>query len=372
MPIELLGLPLDHLRRLVEDWSQPPYRANQLYHALYVEKKFDFGQMSNLPRAFRARLQQEATVTLPAIEKRYRSTDGTIRYLLRLADGQTVETVWMPGDDLPRTKRPAGTRHTSFTPQSESSVRGRQTLCLSSQAGCAVDCSFCATARLGLLRNLSAGEIVGQVLTALVDNRQQLRPQTNIVLMGQGEPLLNYDATLDAVRLLADPDGMAIPQRRLTLSTSGILPGIRRLAQEEVRPKLALSLNATTDEQRDALMPINRKYPIADLLQACREFPLRPWERLTFEYVLLGGLTDTPADAERLPRLLRGLRAKINLIPWNPVPSMSYSAPEPRRVAGFQQTLRRAGLLAFIRQPRGQDIFAACGQLATLEPAPAR
>ena len=346
MPTELPGLPLDHLRRLAEAWGEPAYRGNQLYHALYVEKKLDFEQIPNLPRAFRAKLQQEATATLPAIEKRYLSTDGTVRYLLRLADGQTVETVWMPEAD-------------------------RHTLCLSTQAGCAVDCSFCATARLGLLRNLSAGEIVGQVLAALEDNRQQLRPQTNIVLMGQGEPLLNYDATLQAVRLLADPDGMAIPQRRLTLSTSGILPGIRRLAQEEVRPKLALSLNATTDEQRDALMPVNRKYPIADLLQACREFPLRPWERLTIEYVLLGGLTDTPQDAERLPRLLRGLRAKVNLIPWNPVPRMSYRAPGPDRVSEFQTALRKAGLLAFLRQPRGQDIFAACGQLATLEPAPA-
>jgi 23S rRNA (adenine2503-C2)-methyltransferase len=369
MPTELLGLPLDHLRRLAEAWGQPPYRGNQLYHALYVEKKLDFDQMSNLPQPFRAKLQQEATATLPAIEKRYLSTDGTIRYLLRLADGQTVETVWMPEDDLPRTERPAIPLHELPPAQSASSVRGRHTLCLSTQAGCAVDCSFCATARLGLLRNLSSGEIVGQVLAALEDNRQQLRPQTNIVLMGQGEPLLNYDATLQAVCLLADPDGMAIPQRRLTLSTSGILPGIRRLAQEEVRPKLALSLNATTDDQRDALMPVNRKYPIADLLQACREFPLRPWERLTFEYVLLGGLTDTPADAERLPKLLHGLRAKINLIPWNPVPSMPYRAPEPHRASEFQATLRKAGLLAFIRQPRGQDIFAACGQLATLEPA---
>jgi len=343
MTTELLGLPLEELRRLVETWGQPAFRGNQLYHALYVEKVFDFERMTSLSRAFRARLQTEATVTLPAIDKRYLSTDGTIRYLLRLADGQTIETVWMPEE-------------------------GRQTLCLSTQAGCAVDCSFCATARLGLLRNLSAGEIAGQVLTTLQDNRTQLQPQTNIVLMGQGEPLLNYAATLQAVRLLADPDALAIPQRRLTLSTSGILPGIRRLATEEVRPKLALSLNATTDEQRDALMPINRKYPLADLLRACHDFPLRPWERLTFEYVLLGGLTDTPEDAERLPALLRGLRTKVNLIPWNPVPSMAYRAPEPERVAEFQQTLRRAGLLAFIRQPRGQDIFAACGQLATLEP----
>jgi 23S rRNA (adenine2503-C2)-methyltransferase len=342
MPVDLLGLTLDELRGLAEQWGEPAYRGNQLYHALYAERRFDFSRMTNLSRSLRERLGREAAVGLPRIEKRYTSADGTIRYLLQLDDGKTVETVWMPDAD-------------------------RQTLCLSTQAGCAVDCRFCATARLGLLRNLTAGEIVGQVLLALADNHDRLQPNTNLVLMGQGEPLLNYDATLKAVRLFADPAGMAIPLRKITLSTSGILPGIRRLAEEPVRPKLAVSLNATTDEQRDALMPINRKYPLAELLGACRNYPLRPWERLTFEYVLLGGINDSTEDARRLARLLAGLRAKVNLLPWNPAPSLPYRAPEEKRVADFQRTLRRPGLLAFLRRPRGQDIFAACGQLASLE-----
>ncbi len=342
MPVDLLGLTLDELRGLAEQWGEPAYRGNQLYHALYAERRFDLSRMTNLSRSLRERLGREAAVGLPRIEKRYTSADGTIRYLLQLDDGKTVETVWMPDPD-------------------------RQTLCLSTQAGCAVDCRFCATARLGLLRNLTAGEIVGQVLLVLADNHDRLQPNTNLVLMGQGEPLLNYDATLKAVRLFADPAGMAIPLRKITLSTSGILPGIRRLAEESVRPRLAVSLNATTDEQRDALMPINRKYPLAELLGACRNYPLRPWERLTFEYVLMGEVNDSRDDAHRLVRLLAGLRAKVNLLPWNPAPSLPYRAPEEKRVADFQRTLRRAGLLAFLRRPRGLDIFAACGQLAALE-----
>jgi len=346
MPVDLLGLTLDELRGLAEQWGEPAYRGKQLYHALYAERRFDFNRMTNLSRPLRERLGREAIVGLPRIKKRYTSADGTIRYLLQLDDGKTVETVWMPDPD-------------------------RQTLCLSTQAGCAVDCRFCATARLGLLRNLTGGEIVGQVLLALADNHDRLRPSTNLVLMGQGEPLLNYDATLNAVRLFADPAGMAIPLRKITLSTSGILPGIRRLAEEPVRPKLAVSLSATTDEQRDALMPINRKYPLADLLAACRSYPLRPWEKMTFEYVLLGDVNDSVEDARRLAQLLAGLRAKVNLIPWNPAPSLPYHAPGEKSVADFQQTLRRAGLLAFIRRPRGQDIFAACGQLASLESPPA-
>lgn len=349
MPTELLGLTLDDLRRLAEQWGEPVYRGNQLYHALYAEGCWQFSRMSNLSRPLRERLERDTRLSLPQIEKRYTSADGTARYLLRLGDGKTIETVWMP-------------------------EATRQTLCLSTQAGCAVDCHFCATAQLGLLRNLPAGEIVGQVLVVLADNRPRLRPHTNVVLMGQGEPLLNYDATLQAVRLLADPAGMNIPLKKITLSTSGIVPGIRRLAEEKLRPKLAVSLNATRDEQRSALMPINRKYPLAELLDACRHYLLRPRERLTFEYVLLGGLNDTPADARRLAKLLAGLRAKVNLIPWNPVPGSPYRAPEESRLAEFQRRLRQAGLLAFIRRSRGQDVFAACGQLASLEtsaPVPA-
>ena len=341
MPTELLGLTLDELRRLAAAWGEPAYRGQQLFHALYAERRFAFARMTNLSRALRERLEREACITLPAVQQRYTSADGTVRYLLRLADGKTVETVWMP-------------------------EARRQTLCLSTQAGCAVDCHFCATAQLGLVRNLTAGEIVGQALAVLADQPRR-RSNTNIVLMGQGEPLLNYDATLKAVRLFADPKGMAIPLLKITLSTSGILPGIRRLAEEERRPKLALSLNATTDAQRDALMPINRKYPLGELLAACRDYPLRPRERLTFEYVLLGGVNDTPEDARRLVALTRGLRAKINLIPWNAVPGLPYGAPADEAVATFQRILRRGGCLAFIRRSRGQDVAAACGQLASLD-----
>ena len=342
MPTQLLGLTRDELRSLAELWGLPAYRGSQLYHAVYAERRFDFAQMSNLPRALRERLAREAVVGLPRLGKRFASVDGTIRYLFRLDDAKKVETVWMPEGD-------------------------RQTLCLSTQAGCAVLCRFCATGLLGLLRNLSAAEIVGQVLAALEDNRAHLRPVTNVVLMGQGEPLLNYEATLRAVRLMADPEGMNIPWRRITLSTSGILPGIRRLAAEPQRPKLAISLNATTEEQRRELMPVTRKYHLTELMEACRRYPLRPWERLTFEYVLLGGVNDSSQDAERLIRLLRGFRANVNLIPWNPTPSLPFHAPDPSQVENFQQTLRGAGLLAFIRKPRGQDIYAACGQLASLE-----
>ncbi|MFB3140694.1 MAG: 23S rRNA (adenine(2503)-C(2))-methyltransferase RlmN, partial [Candidatus Acidiferrales bacterium] len=320
--IELLGLTLDQLRQQAVAWDLPAYCGNQLYHALYVERRWQFDQMTNLSRTLRERLLREASVTLPGIEKRYPSADGSVRYVLRLAPDTNAEARKSPAErgrvlelsESPTnksspegvlgTRSSATTIETIWMPEAD-----RQTLCLSSQAGCAVDCHFCATAQLGLIRNLTAGEIVGQVLTVLDAHRQELRPQTNVVLMGQGEPLLNYEETLQAVRLLADPEGMHIPLRKITLSTAGIVPGIRRLAQEEIRPKLAVSLNATTDEQRDAIMPLNRKYPLAELLAACRDYPLRPWERLTFEYVLLGGFNDTAADARRLVALIRGLRS---------------------------------------------------------------
>ena len=352
-PGELLGLTLDELRQWMESWGERPYRGNQLYHALYVERCWEFSRMTHFSHALRQRLEQDARISLPALGQRFVSQDGTIRYLLRLGDGRSVEAVWMPDG-------PDGLDPSDFG-------GGRQTVCLSTQAGCPVDCRFCATAQLGLLRNLTPGEIVGQVLVALENNRGALRPHTNVVFMGQGEPLLNYDATLKAVRLLADPEGINIPLRRITLSTSGILPGIRRLAEEEVRPKLAVSLNATTDEVRTALMPLNQKYPLTELLDACRAYPLRPWERLTFEYVLLRGVNDFAEDARRLVRLLAGIRAKVNLIPWNPAPELPFQRPEEARVANFQQLLRDGGVLAFLRRSRGLDVSAACGQLSLRE-----
>jgi len=221
-----------------------------------------------------------------------------------------------------------------------------------------------------LIRNLTAGEIVGQVLVALEENREQLAPQTNVVLMGQGEPLLNYDATMAAVRILLDPKGVALAPRHVTLSTSGIVPGIERLGKEKIRPSLAISLNASSDEQRNALMPINRKYPLKVLLEACRKYPLRPREYFTFEYVLLGGVNDTPEDAQRVVRLIAHIRAKVNLIPWNPG-NLPYRAPTPESIEEFQRILVDKCVPTFVRYSRGQDVFAACGQLALMEtPSP--
>jgi 23S rRNA (adenine2503-C2)-methyltransferase len=343
---ELLGLSLEELRRLATAWGEPAYRAAQIYHALYREQRFDFAAMSNLPVALRARLQQEAAITLPRVARRYAAADGTVRYVLALApaaDGRpaTVEAVYMPSE-------------------------ARQTICISTQAGCAVDCHFCLTATLGLIRNLTPGEIIGQVLLALEEQRAVLRPQTNVVLMGQGEPLLNCDAVFAALRILLDPGGVALSPKHVTLSTSGIVPGIARMAQEVVRPKLAISLNASHDAQRDQIMPINRKYPLADLLAACRAYPLRPWEHLTFEYVLLGEFNDTPEDARRLVKLLAGLRTKVNLIPWNPG-ELPYQRPAPAALEAFRSILETRGVPAFVRYSRGQEIMAACGQLALLE-----
>jgi 23S rRNA (adenine2503-C2)-methyltransferase len=244
---------------------------------------------------------------------------------------------------------------------------GRQTICISTQAGCAVDCHFCLTAQLGLIRNLTAGEILAQVLLPLEEHKAQLAPQTNIVLMGQGEPLLNFEAVMAAVRIILDPGGIGISPKHVTLSTSGIVPGIERLAQETVRPKLAISLNASNDEQRDALMPINKKYPLPVLMEACRNYPLRTWEHLTFEYVMLGGLNDAAEDARRVVRLLAPLKSvKVNLIPWNPG-ELPYRESPPERIEEFRRILVDRGVPAFVRYSRGRDVMAACGQLALLQ-----
>src|SRR5215831_3371697 len=247
--MNLLGKSTDELRALLESLGEPAYRGAQIYHAIYAERRFEFASMTNLPAALRERLAREAAITLPRIVRRHLSSDGAVRYVLAIDEGQpaNIEAVFMPEEH-------------------------RQTMCISTQAGCAVDCQFCLTATLGLLRNLTAGEIVAQVLIGLDDNRAALKPQTNIVLMGQGEPLLNYEAVMAALRILLDPNAMAISPKHVTLSTSGILPGIERLAREKVRPKLAISLNASTNEQRDRVMPINKKYPIEALLETCARY----------------------------------------------------------------------------------------------------
>src|ERR1700677_426106 len=354
VPVNLLGQSAEELRAFLQSLGEPAYRGAQMYRALYAERRFDVANMSNLPLALRERLARETVIGLPQIVRRYQSDDATVRYVLALpaaeASGEakarksaTIETVFMPEEN-------------------------RQTICISTQAGCAVDCHFCLTATLGLIRNLTAGHIVGQVLMALPDQGATLKPQTNVVLMGQGEPLLNYDAVTAALRILLDPNGMAITPKHTTLSTSGIIPGIEKLALEKVRPKLAISLNASSNAQRDAIMPINRKYPIEKLLEACARYPLRPWEHLTFEYVLLGGFNDAPEDARRLAKLVSNLRAKINLIPWNPG-ELPYEKPNPARIEEFRRILNEKSIPAFVRYSRGQDVMAACGQLAVLESA---
>jgi 23S rRNA (adenine2503-C2)-methyltransferase len=352
----LLGRSAAELRALLESMGEPAYRGGQIYHALYAERRFGFAAMTNLPAALRERLACEASIALPQIVRRHRSSDGTVRYVLALTAADAEE-----GAAGTARAAKAATIETVFMPE-----ENRQTICVSTQAGCAVDCTFCLTATLGLVRNLSAGEIVGQVLAAIEDNRERLKPQMNIVLMGQGEPLLNFDAVMAALRILLDPNGMAISPKHATLSTSGIVPGVEKLATEKVRPKLAISLNASSNEQRDAIMPINRKYPLEKLLDACAKYPLRPWEHLTFEYVLLGGSNDAPEDARRVVRLLSHARAKVNLIPWNPG-DLPYKEPDAARIEEFRRILSEKGVPVFVRYSRGQDVMAACGQLALME-----
>jgi 23S rRNA (adenine2503-C2)-methyltransferase len=318
--------------------SQPGFRARQVYSALYQQRVSNLVQISSLPSALRSELSREHGIGLPDLDRRYRSVDGTTRYLLRLEDGRTVETVLMPEE-------------------------GRDTVCISSQVGCPVDCKFCMTALMGLERNLTAGEIVGQVLFVARDNRLLAESQHfNIVMMGMGEPLLNLPNVLKATRILCDPSGVGLSERRLTLSTSGIIPKIAELGEATVRPKLAISLNASTEEQRQELMPITRKWHLKELIAACRAYPLRPWEKLTFEYVLLRGVNDTDADARRVTKLLANLNAKVNLIALNPGPGIPFETPSVERVATFQTIVKRS-LPCFVRKPRGLDIFAACGQL---------
>jgi 23S rRNA (adenine2503-C2)-methyltransferase len=333
----ILGMELNDIREVLGP-DQPAYRAQQVYRALYRERVGELTKISTLPGELRNSLAADHSVGLPEMERRYESSDGTRRYLLRLQDQRTVEAVLMPEAD-------------------------RDTICISSQVGCPVNCKFCMTALMGLERNLTAGEVVGQVLYIGRDNGLMTeRSRLNIVMMGMGEPLLNLENVVKATRLLVDPDGVGLSPRRITVSTAGIIPKMVELGREPVRPKLAVSLNASTEEMRRELMPITRKYHLRDLLEACRAYPLRPWEKLTFEYVLLKGVNDTDADARRVVRLLARLNAKVNLIALNPGPGIEFETPDPDRVLAFQSIVKRA-VPCFIRKPRGRDIFAACGQL---------
>jgi len=364
---------MEELRAFCVGLGEPAFRGAQIYHALYSERKFDAGQITNLPLALRERLSREARVTLPVVKQRFASADGSVRYLFGLdgteknkisnaEDAESTEFTEKNGEERAgRLQKPASVEAV-FMPS-----EGRQTICISTQAGCAVDCHFCLTAQLGLIRNLTAGEILAQVLLPLDEHKAQLAPQTNIVLMGQGEPLLNFEPVMAAVRIILDPAGLGISPKHVTLSTSGIVPGIERLALEKVRPKLAISLNASNDEQRDALMPINKKYPLSALMNACKEYPLRTWEHLTFEYVMLGGLNDAAEDARRVVRLLSPLKSvKVNLIPWNPG-ELPYRESSEERIEEFRRILVERGVPAFVRYSRGRDVMAACGQLALLQ-----
>ena len=363
--MELLGKSKEELRGLCSALGEPAYRGAQLYHALYAERNLNVAAMSNLPAALRAKLANDAKITLPAVKQKYSSADGSVRYLFGLPAPEeharmksaAVEAVFMPSE-------------------------GRQTICISTQAGCAVDCQFCLTAQLGLIHNLTPGEIVAQVLLPLVEmggdgrgtadttgeaSERELAARTNVVLMGQGEPLLNFENVFAALRILLDQEGVGLSPKHVTLSTSGVVPGIDRMAKEAVRPKLAISLNASNDEQRNTLMPINKKYPLKELLASCRRYPLRNWEPITFEYVMLGGVNDAPEDARRVVKLLAPLkRVKVNLIPWNPG-ELPFHESKEGSIEEFRRILTERGVPAFVRYSRGRDVMAACGQLALQE-----
>jgi len=359
----LFGLNNQQLTEQLGEFHLPGWRIRQLETALYSQRVTTLDEVTTWPKDLREQVKTAGfEVRLTRIAETFRSVDGTERYLIACADGQTVETVWMPEGDGAEDDDSAPEPASGEAPSARSWTRA--TICVSSQIGCAVNCQFCLTAKLGIIRNLTAGEIAGQVAAVL--NRHQAQPgrdRINLVFMGMGEPFLNYDAFMDAARLLAGP--MAIPESRMTVSTSGIVPGILRFAEEPIRPRLAISLNAPNDAVREAIMPITRKWAIADVIEAVRKLPLRPRERVTFEYVLLSGVNDQAQHADEVARLVRraNFPARVNLIAWNPGPGVPFAMPDAQSVDAFQQRLRAGGVPAFIRRPRGRDIYAACGQL---------
>jgi len=359
--MHLLGCDRVELATLVEHEGQPPFRARQLLEGVYRQRVGSLEQISTLPQNFRSKLAANGvSIGLPEIDKRFTSQDGTVRYLFKFDDGQSVEAVWMPDGD--GGEAGDGTEAGDPLPAGASRSWDRATICISSQVGCAVDCQFCLTALLGVKRNLTAGEIVGQVLCILNDqNASPPQERINLVFMGMGEPFLNYEHFIKAVHLLVQEVGIA--ESRMTVSTAGIVPRIEDFGNEPIRPKLAISLNASNDDLRTRLMPLNRKWNLEKLMRAARNFPLRNRERITFEYVLLSQVNDSPRNACEVVELLRGIRAKVNLIALNPGPGIQFSTPDEERVAAFQKMLIEAGIPAFIRRPRGRDIYAACGQL---------
>lgn len=362
---DLLGLTLEELTALAVERQQRAFRGRQLAEAFYQQWLTSIAEITTLPLGFRSSLTTEGyEVGWPDITKRFVSHDGTVRYLIGFGDAETVETVWMPEGD-------GGEAGDGTDAYEDLAIRHvhewhRATICVSSQVGCAVNCQFCLTAKLGVKRNLMAGEIAGQVLAVLRDQQVRLDAERiNLVFMGMGEPFLNYENFMRAVRLLVREVG--IPESRMTVSTAGIVPWIEEFGREEIRPKLAISLNGSNDPQREEVMPLNRKWNLKQLLDVARAFPLRNRERLTFEYVLMSGINDSRENARELVQLLDGIRAKVNLIALNPGPGIPYSTPDDQRVHEFQNILIDGGVPAFIRRPRGRDIFAACGQLKRTE-----
>ena len=329
----------DYERPELAELFQPAFRATQIFKSVYQLWLDDFEVMTDLPKLLRSSLSEEWNIKLPSVHRRFDSIDGTRRYLVRLDDGELAETVFIPEEH-------------------------RSTICISSQVGCALACTFCLTGQLGLTRHLTPGEIAVQVLIAQRDNLPwEMRDSFNIVLMGMGEPLHNYDNVMKALRILHDDQGLNMSMSRITLSTAGLLPGVERLASEPAIPNLAISLTGATNEKRNELMPINHKYPLEQLLDVIRRFPLKHRQRVTFEYVLLRGVTDSPEDALQLVKLLKGIRAKVNLIPLNEADELGYQRPSDAVVEKFQQILIDRHISAFVRKNRGNDISAACGQL---------
>ena len=373
---DLLSLNATEIETLVRAHGERPFRSKQLYGWLHQRFAVSFDEMTDLPKAFRARLAEVAALRAPVVDEVRVAADGTRKYSLRTFDGHFIEAVWIPHASGP----------------------GKNALCISSQVGCAMGCTFCATASLKLLRNLSPGEIVGQLYavsrelaasavetraprerfddedgddeddgdassgTGMGTRTGTFRPVQNIVFMGMGEPLHNVDGVIAAISLLTDPRGQGMSPRRITVSTSGLVPAIARLGTE-TDVHLAVSLNATTDDVRMEIMPVDKRFNIAMLLDACRAFPLKPRRRITFEYVLLAGVNDTDDDARRLVALVRDIKAKVNLIPYNPHPLSSFARPAPERVEAFRAILDRAHISCFVRTTRGLDIDAACGML---------
>jgi 23S rRNA (adenine2503-C2)-methyltransferase len=346
---EILGLTSQEICGYLVELGEAAFRGRQLYQAIYARLQSDFSHITELSKPLRSKLASSARLTFPRLHAIQGSVDGTQKYLLELADHRKIESVFIP-------------------------EISRNTLCISTQAGCAMDCRFCLTALMGFGRNLTAGEIIGQILFILADQEQQdprsespSQMPTNIVLMGMGEPLNNLAEVTRALVLMTDREGLNVPRFRVTLSTVGLVPKILELAKAPVVPNLAISLSATTDEVRNQIIPINRKYPIHELLEACARFPLSPRQHLSFEYVLMDGINDTDQDAKRLVKLLSPLRTKVNLLPLNPGNPYNLKPSSPERVAHFQELLVLKGLPAFIRRPRGADICAACGQLRLIQ-----